>query len=292
MTNKNLIYVSIVLLCFMSFMQQKIGMKIRKSITIDSLGACQGISWQKDRIFLYGDREVGVVREYKLINDNLEYTNKEFRLTANDKDEINHPTGIAYNGTDPTFIGNTTRMNPEGTEWKAVIYCVNWKRLLKTHTLDGNIINRIDDDVCIQGTRPEYVKYNDNWYVATADYGNRGNEVRLYDPNVLKKAKKTSDKGVLFKKFTCSPLVQNLFWIKDKNILVLVQNQAGGRKWRFTYLDLKKSIESGKQYVISEINVDEKVDELEGFSMPGSSSKGIAVTSSKQNNVTFTTTVW
>lgn len=71
MANKNLIYVSIVLLCFMSFMQQKIGMKIGKSITTDSLNACQGISWQKDRVFLYGDREVDLVRQYKLINYSL-----------------------------------------------------------------------------------------------------------------------------------------------------------------------------------------------------------------------------
>ena len=36
-------------------------MKIDQSCTVDSLGACQGISYQDGRIFLYGDREVGMV---------------------------------------------------------------------------------------------------------------------------------------------------------------------------------------------------------------------------------------
>ena len=267
-------------------------MAVTRTLTIDSLGACQGISYQNGRIFLYGDREVGMIREFKLVGDSLTYINKEYKLTTNGQDVINHPTGIAYNGTGPTFMGNSIRLNKEGTKWKAVIYCIDWKGLLKTGTLDGNLTNTIDDDACIQGTRPEYVKYNNKWYVATADYGNNGNEVRLYDPEALKKATKTSEKGVLYKKFTCTAWVQNLHWIASKNILVLIQNQKEGRMWRFTYIDLKKSIETGTQQVIKEINIDGKQDELEGFSFLGDAGKGIAVSSSRKNNVTFTNTSW
>lgn len=219
------------------------------------------------------------------------YQHKEYLLTKDGKDVINHPTGIAYNGTGPVFIGNSIRLNDSGTQWKAVIYCVNWQGLLKTGTLDGNIINTIEDDACIQGTRPEYVKYNHKWYVATADYGNHGNEVRLYDPEALRKAGQTSEKGVLFKKFTCTAWVQNLHWVADKGVLVLIQNQVEGHKWRFTYINLAASVNSGKQEVIKEINI-EKPDELEGFSFLGNTSDGIAVTSSKKNNVTFTHTGW
>jgi len=267
-------------------------MAVIRTLTIDSLGACQGISYQNGRIFLYGDREVGMIREFKLIGDSLTYINKEYKLTTNGQDVINHPTGIAYNGTGPTFMGNSIRLNKEGTKWKAVIYCIDWKALLKTGTLDGNLINTIDDDVCIQGTRPEYVKYNNKWYVATADYGNNGNEVRLYDPETLKTASKTSEKGVLYKKFTCTAWVQNLHWVASKNVLVLIQNQKEGRMWRFTYIDLKKSIETGTQQVIREINIDGKQDELEGFSFLGDAGKGIAVSSSRKSNVSFTNTSW
>jgi hypothetical protein len=276
----------------MSFLTYTVQMNVVRSVTIDSLGACQGISYQNGRIFLYGDREVGMIREFKLVGDSLTYMNKQYKLTKNGQDVINHPTGFAYNGTGPTFMGNSIRLNNEGTKWKAVIYCIDWKGLQKTGTLDGNLINTIDDDACIQGTRPEYVKYNNKWYVATADYGNNGNEVRLYDPAALKKAAKTSEKGVLFKKFTCTAWVQNLHWIASNGVLVLIQNQKEGRMWRFTYVDLKKSIETGTQQVIKEVNIDGKLDELEGFSFLGDAGKGIAVSSSRKNNVTFTSTSW
>ena len=266
-------------------------MKVAQSYSIDSLGACQGISYQKGRIFLYGDRETGMIREYRMQGDSLAYVNKEIKLTVNDTDVINHPTGIAYNGKDPVFIGNSIRLNKEGTLWRAVIYCINWEGLQKTGRLDGNLLNTIEDDTCIQGTRPEYVQYNKKWYVATADYGEKGNEVRLYDPAVLKKAKKTSDKGVLYKKFTCTPWVQNLNWIAGKGQLLLIQNQIEGRRWRFTYVDLAKSIESGKQEVIKVIDID-RADELEGFTFLKDYNKGFAVSSSRKNNVNAMSINW
>jgi hypothetical protein len=269
-----------------------INMQIQHAISVDSLGACQGASYQKGRLFLYGDREVGMIREYRLTGDSLQYLGKECRLTENGKDIINHPTGIAYKDNSPVFIGNSIRVNTEGTLWKAVIYCVNWERLLKTGTLDGNLFNTIEDDTCVQGTRPEYVQFNNKWYVATADYGDKRNEVRLYDPAVLQHARKTSDKGLLVKKFTCSPWVQNLHFIPEKNLLVLIQNQQEGRKWRFTYLDLNKSIESGTEQIVRVVDVNDRNDELEGFTFLDNYQKGIAVSSSKYNNVNIMNIGW
>lgn len=268
-----------------------VSMQVNSSYSVDSLGACQGVSYQKGRVFLYGDREIGMIREYKINSDSLLYINKECKLTVNGKDVINHPTGIAFNGKTPTFIGNSIRLNPEGTLWKAVIYSVNWEGLLKTGTLDGNIVNTIEDDACIQGTRPEYVQYKNKWYVATSDYGPERNEVRLYNPQLLQRAKKTSEKGVLAAKFTCTPWVQNLYWMAEKNILVLIQNQIEGRRWRFTYLDLDKSIESGMQKVIKVIDID-RADELEGFVFLQDPTKGIAVSSSIRNNVNLLNIKW
>ena len=275
----------------LGFSPAEIDMKIDHSFNIDSLGACQGISYQNGRIFLYGDREVGVIREYKLQGDSLVHVNKEMRLTINDTDLVNHPTGLAVHGTDPVFIGNSIRLNKEGTLWKAVIYCIDWKGLQRTGSLDGNLLNTIDDDTCIQGTRPEYIQYKKKWYVATADYGEKTNEVRLYDPATLKKAKKTSDKGVLYKKFSCTAWVQNLHWMNDRGILVLIQNQIEGRKWRFTYIDLEKSIETGKQQVIKVVDID-RGDELEGFSFLNNYNSGIGVSSSRRNNVNRMNISW
>lgn len=268
-----------------------IDIKIEKTQSVDSLGACQGISNLDGRLFLYGDREIGVIREYKQDGDSLLHIGKEIKLTIKDTDVINHPTGIAYNGKDPVFIGNSIRLNIEGTLWRAVIYCVDWKGLQTTGTLDGNLLNTIEDDACIQGTRPEYVKYKGKSYVATADYGGKNNEVRLYDPALLAKAKRTSEKGVVYKKFTCSPWVQNLKWIPEKGILVLIQNQVEGRRWRFTFVDFDKSIASGKEEVIRSIDLD-RADELEGFTFLKDDKKGIAVSSSRRNNVNTMSIAW
>lgn len=268
------------------FEMASMDINIVSTTTIDSLGACQGVSYHQGKIFLYGDREVGMMRVYDLQANQLVYTGKEIKFTQQNQDVINHPTGIAYNGTHPTFIGNSIRLNPEGTRWKAVIYAVDWNGLLTKGTLDGNLLHVIEDDACIQGTRPEYVQYNGKWYVATSDYGPKNNEVRLYDPTRLSQAQKTSEPGVVFKKFSCSAWVQNLHWIPSKGILVLIQNQIEGRRWRFTFLDLQKSIDAGQQHVLKTIDVD-KADELEGFCLLNTPNTGIAVTSSRRQNVHF-----
>lgn len=291
-TDWAIIVLFIVLIAMLPSFTVDADMNITQSYSVDSLGACQGVSKQGDNIFLYGDREAGIIRTYKIENDSLVYQHKEIKLTINDTDVINHPTGIAYHGKNPVFIGNSIRLNAAGTLWRAVIYCVDWKGLQHTGTLDGNLINTIDDDTCIQGTRPEYVKYKSKWYVATADYGDKANEVRLYNPAALAKAKKTSEKGVQYKKFTCSPWVQNLYWMANKGCLVLIQNQIEGRRWRFTYVDLEKSVAAGKQVVIKSVDVD-RADELEGFTFLNQQYKtGIAVTSSRKNNVNRVNVKW
>jgi hypothetical protein len=257
---------------------------IRRTLTVDSLGACQGVSIQKGNVYLYGDREVGMVREYNRLGDSLVYTGREVKFSIDTTDVIGHPTGFAIRKGFPTFIGNSVRLNKEGTRWKAVISCVDWPGLWKTGKLQGNLLNTIEDDACIQGTRPEYIDYKGHVYVATADYGNNGNQVRLYRPEKLKSAKKTSEPGLVYARFTCSPFVQNLHWIPEKRQLVLVQNQVEGRRWRLTFLDFDKSIAEGKEHVLRVMDFD-PADELEGFVLLPGGKDGIAVTSSRKRNV-------
>lgn len=264
---------------------------LQRATTIDSLGACQGVSYLGGKVYLYGDREVGIVREYALAGDSLRYTGREYRLTQNGQDVINHPTGIAHHAELPTFIGNSIRLNPAGTRWRAVIYAVDWPGLQRRGTLDGNLLRTIEDDACIQGTRPEYVPYRGKWYVATADYGARANQVRLYDPVALAKAQKTSEPGVLVHKFACGPWVQNLHWIAERNVLVLVQNQIEGRRWRFTFLDVPRSVASGQAVVLQTVDLD-RADELEGFTLLPGGRRGIAVSSARQDNVAYVGLTW
>ncbi|WP_339864370.1 hypothetical protein [uncultured Algoriphagus sp.] len=256
-------------------------MSITQLQTLPELGAAQGVANIDDRIYIYGDREVGMMRRFSF-QDSIAYSGEEYLFTVDGKDLINHPTGIAHVQGSPTFIGNSIRLNKEGTLWKAMIYAIDWDGFLRTKTLDGNLIATIEDDACIQGTRPEYVTYNGKMLVATSDYGPSGNEVRLYDPEKLLEAQKTSEQGVLVGKFRCSPWVQNLHWIAGDGILVLIQNQIEGRLWRLTFLDLDASLKAGKEVVIEQIDFDRK-DELEGFCLLNPS-LGIAVSSSRTQN--------
>lgn len=267
-----------------------VDLTVTSSATLPALGACQGASYQQGQVYLYGDREVGVIRAYTAGSDSLAYAGQEIKLTENGQDVINHPTGVAW-GHGPTFMGNSIRLNPEGTKWQAVLYCLDWPGLLRTGTLDGNRLATIEDDAAIQGTRPEYVQYQRKWYVATADYGAHGNEVRLYNPARLAQARKTSEPGVLVKKFTCSPWVQNLHWIAAKGVLVLIQNQVEGRRWRFTFVDLAQSLAAGREVVLKTIDVD-KADELEGFTLLGDAATGLAVTSSRTSNAHLLHLAW
>ena len=72
----------------------------------------------------------------------------------------------------------------------------------------------------------------------------------------------------------------------EQGVLVLIQNQIEGRKWRFTLLDLEKSLAEGRAHVLTTQDI-EKADELEGFTTLGKGGKGIAVTSSRRSNVHF-----
>ena len=269
----------------------EIQLSIDRTFTVDSLGACQGVSYQDGFAYLYGDREVGVMRQYQVDESELKYTGREVRFTEKRKNVINHPTGIARHAGLPTFIGNTIRLNQAGTDWKAMIYAVDWEGLLRDGTLDGHIVNTVEDDACIQGTRPEYVRVGEEWWVATADYGNQRNEVRLYDPQRLRTAQRTSEPGVVHRKFSCGPWVQNLHWIDDQGVLVLVQNQHEGKRWRFTFLDLAQSLQTGRAAVRKQIDIDRK-DELEGFTLAGSTRQGVAVTAHRKDNVSLVRIDW
>ncbi len=151
-------------------------MQLTRSFTIDSLGACQGISWLHNKAYLYGDREVGMIREFELRGDSLSYTGHECRLTIDDTDVINHPTGLAIQTkTLSLWQQRHPRQSDKSMEGDHLLY-----RLARADENGDagwrNLLQVIEDDACIQGTRPEYVEYDHKWYVRTADYGNRANE--------------------------------------------------------------------------------------------------------------------
>lgn len=252
--------------------------------TVEAVGAAQGLEFRDGKLYVIGDAEVGVLREYTIENNRaLKFTGRAARLTVGGQDKLAHPTGLTFHPQLGVWLGNT--VNRKGN-----IVLLDWEKLLQQGTLDGAIKHEVADDAAVNGTRPEFVRLGSKWFLASSDYGDQGNQVRLYDPQRLAKAAKTSEPGVLAHKFSCGTWVQSLHWIDEKGWLALVQNQIEGLKWRLTFVDLKKSVASGKAEIVQTIDFNPP-DELEGFHLTGKK-RGILISSSRARNFAFVEFGW
>lgn len=251
----------------------------RSASNHSGIGAGQGVEARDGKVYLYGDASTGVIREYSLVgNSALTYTGRQILLTAGGRDLVSHPTGLTTTPGLSTLLGNTVAE-------KGTIFIIDWARALASGTLDGAVQATVTDDLAVNGTRPEFVRVGNRWLVATADYGAVANEVRLYDPERLKTAARTSEPGVLVYRFRSSPYVQTLHWLDAQGLLVLVQNQSSGQGWRLTVIDLARSIAAGQQVVMQTINLSPQ-DELEGFHLVAAG-RALFVTSSSRSNLYF-----
>ncbi|MEO1128164.1 MAG: hypothetical protein AAFX05_00485 [Planctomycetota bacterium] len=255
--------------------------------TIDNIGAGQGIYHDRDAglIYLYGDADPGIVREYRVEGDarpKLVATGRSIALTRGGEDIIPHPTGLTRAGG-LTFIGDTVRQ-------QGVIWAIDWDRALADGTLDNAILNQVVDDTAFNGTRPEFVMYDGHAYVATSDYGNAGNEVRLLDPERLMTASRTSADGVILARYRCGPYVQTLHWLHDQQQLVLVQNQQPGRLYRLTFVRMPGADPNAPNdlRVYQPLDIEGIEDELEGFALlDGESGLAITFSAMREDNVRF-----
>jgi hypothetical protein len=247
--------------------------------SINGLGRTQGVEVRGDKVYFYGDASTGVIKEYNYKNGRLDPSGITIRLTQQDKDIIPHPTGLTYHETMGTFIGSTQGRTGS-------LFYLDWDLARNSRNLNWSVLNVVEDDLAIHGTRPEFVQAFGNWYIATADYGNGRTEVRLYDPFALQTAKKTSESGVLVYRFSCGPFVQNLHWNNSTKELTLVKNTDYGKGWRLQTIDLEASISRGYAVIMNNQDYPEKTDALEGFHYL-THGTGIAVSSSPVGNATI-----
>lgn len=247
------------------------------SMTIDDIGAGQGAAVDPPFLYLYGDAQTGIIREYDLAaarESRLVPTGRFVRLTRNDVDLASHPTGLAINRQLGTFLGDTV-------DQKGTLYHIDWDVALADSTLDRAVIRIIRDDAGVNGTRPEYCVYNERPAIATSDYGDRANRIRIYDPERLARASRTSSKGVLLASFPCGPFVQSIEWLEASGTLVLVQNQVAGLRSRFTTVKIDPS---GVVGCVTDL--ERPADELEGFVNLGRG-RCLLLTSSPTRNIWF-----
>jgi hypothetical protein len=244
--------------------------------TLPGIGAGQGVRVIDDKAYFYGDKDIGVVRETVVAPDGtVTPTGRDIQLTRRGEDVLSHPTGLAFHPEIGCFIGSTVAR-------KGTICFIDWPRALADGNLDNAVLNTLIDDAAVNGTRPEFVRVGNRWLIATSDYGDAENRVRLYDPEKLKTASRTSEPGVLVDSFPCDSFVQDIAWIDSAGLLVLVQNTTEGLGWRLTFVDLEKSLAASKSVVVGRFDL-APTDELEGFDLLPSGLAVLVSASGKDN---------
>ena len=250
--------------------------------SLPGLGAAQGVSIHEGKVYLYGDvwdakPRVGVIREYAM---DFTPTGRCIWLRKDGKPLLVHPTGLTWNSVLGTFLGDTVNR-------KAIIYRLDWERALKDGDLTNAVLDVIDDDAAVNGCRPEFVTLGGQDYLATADYGDARPEIRLYDPEKMLQAKRTSAPGVVTHRVLAGPYNQNLHWDARTGQLTCIQNVIAGRGWQLEAVDLQKATADGRAWGPG-VQIRKQTflphDELEGY-RPLDSSRGLFVTSSRANNL-------
>ncbi len=255
-------------------------------LTDTGLGAGQGVSLVDGKLYLYGDLvrakpRVGVIREY---TTDLHPTGRVLNLTRGGTPILLHPTGLTRDPRHGTFLGDTVSK-------KARIYHLDWNRAWSDGTLDHAVLDEIEDDAAINGCRPTFVEVEGRSYLATADYGDIRPELRLYDPERLVAAHRSSAPGVVAFRVLIGPWNQNLHWDPNRRELTCIQNIIEGRGWRLDRLNLDKALADGRASapgVRLGMATFFPHDELEGF-LPMGEATGLFVTSSTESNLTLGT---
>jgi hypothetical protein len=253
-----------------------------RSLTVEGLGAIQGVSFRDGKVYLYGDvwdarPRVGAIREFTA---DYNPTGRMIWLRRGGKPLLLHPTGLTWHERWGTFLGDTVNQ-------KAVIYRLDWERAWEDGHLDRAVLDVIEDDAAVNGCRPEFVELGGRSYLATADYGDVRSEVRLYDPEKMLAHKRTSAPGVVVHRVLAGPFNQNLHWDAGMGQLTCVQNVIAGRGWRLDVLNLARAVADGRAGgpgVRVRMLTFLPHDELEGY-RPLEGSRGLFVTSSRKNNV-------
>ncbi len=253
-----------------------------RPVTGDGLGAAQGIAVRDGKVYAYGDvrfppPRVGVIREYDL---DLKPTGRAVWLRKDGKPLLLHPTGLTWDDHFGTFLGDTV-------DKKAVIYRLDWDKAWAEGNLDHAVLDVVEDDAAVNGCRPALVTVNGRTLLATADYGDVRPELRLYDPDLLLKAKRSSAPGVVAARVLAGPWNQNLHWDAQTRRLTCVQNVIEGRGWRLDVLDLDKALADGRASgpgVRVAVETFPPHDELEGY-WPLDRRRSLLITSSPTHNI-------
>ncbi len=269
--------------------------EITHGVTIEGVGAAQGIFAEGNFFYVLGDlyqngegqNGPGIIREFFLSTGDdgrrtLFPSGRTIELTEAGRDIAPHPTGLTWHPNFGYWLGDT--VNQRGR-----LFQIDFKRALSQGNLDGCVLHQVEDDAAINGTRPMFVTLpGGRVALATSDYGEAANAIRLYDPLALLAADRTTTDGVLFSEAPCGPFVQSLAARGNPGELWLVQNQTEGLGYRITEIRLEPDGSIASETVI---DFDRPTGELEGLLWMEPDRQGrvpfIMVSAGEQRNAHF-----
>lgn len=223
------------------------------SHSFSDIGIGQGIQVIDDLIYPYGDHDQGKIQELDM---ELQPTGWLGKFVFQGRNLIAHPTGLAYRSGYPTFVGAL-----------GAIYLIDWDLFYEDRDLDRALLKEISSNN--RATKPEYVFYQGEWYVASSEYNpsGRDNEVMLMDPDSLRSASTIDDPGVIIHRFPVSRYVQDIYWDEESQEMVLVQNIRLWKGWRLTSINLDTAIKenSGMGLAVDQTRCILINSELEGY---------------------------
>ncbi|MEO1534251.1 MAG: hypothetical protein AAFS11_01640 [Planctomycetota bacterium] len=243
--------------------------QINRSVTVGGIGSARGIFGEGNFIYIMGSLSAdgsgpGVVREFFMSTDDdggqtLRPSGRQIVLTESGSDIAPHPTGLTWHPNFGYWLGSTV-------DQRGTLFQIDFRRALRQGNLDGCVLHEVDDDAAINGTRPMFLTLpGGRVTLATSDYGDQSNTLRLYDPLALLAADRTSTTGVIFSEAPCGPFVQSLASrgeAGEPGELWLVQNQTEGVGFRLTEIMLDASGSIDAQRVL---DFDRPTSELEGL---------------------------
>ncbi|MEM1209720.1 MAG: hypothetical protein AAGI54_10675 [Planctomycetota bacterium] len=156
-----------------------------------------------------------------------------------------------------------------------------------------------DLNAATNGTRPEFVTLSGKTYVATTDYGDIDNHVRLDDPAALLTADRTTDPGVLAYAWPAGAFVQPIRWLPACNAaqqsdraaqspdgtIVFAQNMTAGEGYLLT-LTVLGTTDDLRDFPPNDMTGAKR--ELKGFApLPGPHAPAILLSAHAKSNVIF-----
>jgi hypothetical protein len=250
---------------------------IISSVTARHIKKLNGVEIREGSIFAYGQDNAGngKIVEYKWKRNDLHSTGYENGISLGTT--IKQPTGMTYHDTLGTFLGNSNEIRNE-------IIFIDWDILKNSRNLGWATVNTTIDDLAKNTSKPEFVQYRGEWFLASVDMGDYSSTIRLYDPLELQSATYTSDYGVLRHAINAPRNIANIYWHNATGELLLAKKKIFGG-WEVIGINLEKSVDSGSIVRSSIVGLSGGNKAIMGFHYLFGTDRAIIVTSDKKDNI-------